>query len=193
MRVARIGVLSASIAALLGACTAFRAEDVSTNGDADAAGGGEGGADAAGGSGPDGSGPADAEPGPLPDGGILGDGAIAPFGSTCRIGDVHEVEPNDEAGTATVFTSAVCGELTGADVDHLQIDVDGTSTVRVGWSRSGNASLTIAGPGQTFSPGAKSNGGFDEYTLTNNKPPGRFSFTVSGGVEPQVYRLFVTQ
>jgi hypothetical protein len=196
---ARLAIVSTLLA--LAGCAAIFGDDLSSNygNDADAAptNGGEGGAPGLeGGGATDGQGPGPGEDGSVVvpgDGGVLADGAIAAFGPTCQGADEHEAEVNDEAGVANTFTKVVCGKLGGAgDVDVFQIDLAGPGTLRVGWSRAANATLTMFGSGVNKGIGGAGGGGFNSYDLPDFKPPGRVTFTVKGSVQPQDYRILVS-
>lgn len=183
-------MLTLAIAPLPLACGQFGADTQAsaTEGGTSGEGGGEGGAV------PDGTGPASADGpsgGEIGDGG-LADGAILPFGPTCQPGDTMETEPNDDAGATNLITSPFCGTLSaGTDVDRFAITVDGTDPIKIGWSRAGNATFHIAGPGIDFAPAARSGGGFTEHALSTSKPPGIFAITVQG--DAQSYRLLITR
>jgi hypothetical protein len=87
------------------------------------------------------------------DAGSPRDAAADAAPATCE--GTAEIEPNNAAGTATVFTTAFCGALpTAADVDYFKMTLPATAKrIRATYTSTGLVDVRVIVRGQTIALG----------------------------------------
>ena len=123
---------------------------------------------------------------PLADGAVAASDAAPP---TCSNGAVPEIEPNNDAATASAFVTSMCGVISapGAESDFLKYQLkDTTNFMNIQFK--GNVTLTFRISGQTVVWG---NGKFPQIPIVNGMP---YSLEVkSANGKPQNYSIVLTE